>query len=318
MENYSILNYIGSKKTLLNFIDIVLIKINKKYKNKLNNLIFFDGFSGTGIVGKYFNNKYKYITYSNDLEYYSYLINYTNLKINYSNNLKYYIELLDKLQKPVNEFNMLITNNYSPFGESKRMFWTIENANKCDAIMEQINLLKNNLQITNDEYIFLLSSLLVVMDKVANTACVYEAYLKEFKKTAKNIFHLIPIHTNENINNIEINKVFNLDINNNELMNIKYDIDINNNTFSIKSNKKGNDKVCPQKIGQLSIENFTKKIYYEITNEKDPNYLLNTNEIKQLILNNPCKLFKLYYNNLFCCDNLIYIKENIKSIIDII
>ena len=26
------------------------------------------------------------------------------------------------------------------------------------------------------------------MDKVANTACVYEAYLKQFKKTSKNIF----------------------------------------------------------------------------------------------------------------------------------
>jgi hypothetical protein len=85
-------------------------------------------------------------------------------------------------------------------------------------------------------------------------------------------------------------------------------IDDYKKTYSIKSNKKYNDKVCPQKIGQLSIEKFTEKIYLKITKEKDPEYLLNIQQAKQLILNNPQKLFKMYYKNLFCCDNLIYIK----------
>ena len=45
MENINAtLNYIGSKKSLLDFIDNVLIKVNKKL-NK-DNITFFDGFAG--------------------------------------------------------------------------------------------------------------------------------------------------------------------------------------------------------------------------------------------------------------------------------
>ena len=213
----SILNYIGSKKSLLEFLDIVIKKVNKKINKNSNEILFFDGFAGTGIVSKYFNYKYNYKIYSNDVEYYSYLINYSNLKINYNDKLKKYIEELDNLQKPNDENYLLITKNYSPFGENKRMFWTIENANKCDAIIEYIK----QSDVTQDEYIFLISSLLISMDKVANTACVYEAYLKQFKKTSKNIFKLTPIHTNTDIKNIENNKVFNLDIND---LHLEYDI----------------------------------------------------------------------------------------------
>ena len=48
-------NYIGSKKSLLDFINIPLSKIVETYKK---DVIMLDGFAGTGIVGMYFQNKY--------------------------------------------------------------------------------------------------------------------------------------------------------------------------------------------------------------------------------------------------------------------
>jgi hypothetical protein len=90
----------------------------------------------------------------------------------------------------------------------------------------------------------------------------------------------------------------------------------NNITYSLKSNKNGN-KVCPQNIGQISRKKFTENVYYKLTDEEDPDYILENDSIKEFILKHPKKLFKLYYKNLFCCDNLIHIKMNKKTVIDI-
>ena len=61
------LNYIGSKKTLIPFIEKV-INDNISYKED-SRLIFGDLFAGTGIVGQTFSDRFKII--SNDVEYYS-------------------------------------------------------------------------------------------------------------------------------------------------------------------------------------------------------------------------------------------------------
>jgi adenine-specific DNA-methyltransferase len=291
------LNYIGSKKSLLDFIDNVLIKVNQKLsKNKKDNITFFDGFAGTGIVGKYFNYKYNYINIANDLEYYSYIINYSNLKVNYTNKLKNHILELDKLTKPKN--NLLITNNYSPAGELNRMFWTIENANKGDAIMEELNTLKINNNINNDEYLFLVSSLIISIDKVANTASVYEAYLKQFKKTAQNIFKLNPIHTNENINNIKNNKVYNLDINSDTILNNEYDIVYLDPPYN--SRQYGSNYNCLNYIAKYDkdleiygksglIKNYNKSKYCSKTFAR--------NTFEELIKNIKSKYILISYNN---------------------
>lgn len=296
MENINAtLNYIGSKKSLLDFIDNVLIKVNKKL-NK-DNITFFDGFAGTGIVGKYFNNKYNYISIANDLEYYSYIINYSNLKVNYTDKLKNLIEKLNKLEKPKSNDNLLITNNYSPAGELNRMFWTIDNSNKADAIMEYLINLKNKNEIDNDEYIFLVSSLIISMDKVANTASVYEAYLKQFKKTAQNIFELKPVHINRNINNIDNNRVYNLDINNVILDN---DIDIVYLDPPYNARQYGSNYNCLNYIAKYNkdlelygksglIKNYNKSKYCSKQFAK--------NTFEELINNIKSKYILISYNN---------------------
>jgi adenine-specific DNA-methyltransferase len=212
------LNYIGSKKTLIEFLEIPIKKI---ISNNDNVLTLLDGFAGTGIVGMYFKNKYKNLkVIANDLEYYSYIINYAQLCVPYTNKLKdLIIKLNQEIQKPIvlkDDFK-LISDNYSLKGTEKRMFWTEENATICDHIMY---LLKNE-DINDDEYKFLLASLLCSMDKVANTASVYGAFLKKFKSSANNRIELKPIHNNEFENN---SKVFNVDINSNDILDKEYDI----------------------------------------------------------------------------------------------
>ena len=212
------LNYIGSKKTLIEFLDIPIKKIisndNKPYT-------LLDGFAGTGIVGMYFKNKYNNLkVIANDLEYYSYIVNYSQLCVPYSNKLKELINKInEEIKKPIvlkDDFK-LITNNYSLKGEEKRMFWTEENANICDYIMYYIK----NEDITEDEYKFLLGSLLCSMDKVANTASVYGAFLKNFKATASVKMELKPIHTNDFKN---YGEVYNVDINSTTILDKIYDI----------------------------------------------------------------------------------------------
>jgi len=53
------------------------------------------------------------------------------------------------------------------------MYFSDENALKCDAIRTKIEKWKKEERITEDEYYFLKASLLESTDKVANTASVY-------------------------------------------------------------------------------------------------------------------------------------------------
>ena len=64
------MNYIGSKYSLMDFLTETIATVAGTQTNK----VFADLFAGTGVVGKTFKEKgYKVI--SNDIQYYSYVIN---------------------------------------------------------------------------------------------------------------------------------------------------------------------------------------------------------------------------------------------------
>jgi len=63
---------------------------------------------------------------------------------------------------------------------------------KCDAIRSKIEEWNTSGKITEDEYFFLITSLLEAIDKVANTASVYGAFLKKLKKSAEKQLELKP------------------------------------------------------------------------------------------------------------------------------
>lgn len=64
---------------------------------------------------------------------------------------------------------------------------------KIDAIRMQIELWHSLGLINLDEYFFLIASLLESADKVANTASVYEAYLKKIKPSANKELIITPL-----------------------------------------------------------------------------------------------------------------------------
>lgn len=142
-------------------------------------MVFCDLFAGTGIVGRIFRPYVKKVI-SNDIEYYSYVLNRNYI----GNHFEFEIEVF------INELNALsgkkgfIFENYSEGGKAGRNYFTLENGQKIDAIRLEIEGWKTNGAISEDQYFFLLASLLESADKVANTASVYGAYLKHIKKSA--------------------------------------------------------------------------------------------------------------------------------------
>lgn len=217
------MNYIGSKLSLLEFLEESIDKVVDK-----NCGTFCDLFAGTGIVGSYFKKKgYKVI--ANDIQYYSYVLNrhyignhkeltFSKLanefpelkKIEIVNRKKYVCDFLSELKGKKG----FIYKNYCLGGtkdkEEPRQYFSDENGMRCDAIRQKIEKWKKEKLISNDEYYFLITTLVESIDKYANTASVYGAFLKKLKKTAQNNLILKPA---ELIINDQEHEVFNDDIN---------------------------------------------------------------------------------------------------------
>lgn len=192
------MNYIGSKLSILNYIDETIQDFTGIQDDK--DIVFCDIFAGTSSVGKYFKNK-GYNVISNDIQYYSYVnakhyiennkkIEFKKIKQNGINNIFEYLNKLDD-QKG------FIYKNYTISGtknqEYQRQYFTEENAIKIDSIRNKIEDWKNNGILEENEYYYLLTCLLEAADKVANTASVYEAFLKKIKKSASKTINLTPL-----------------------------------------------------------------------------------------------------------------------------
>lgn len=217
------MNYIGSKKTIIDFISE---SIHKVAGNKP--LEFCDIFAGTGTVGAYFK-KQGYRIISNDLQHYAYSINrhliQNHLEMPFDGliNIIPFLQSFDIKQRKdivcdyltnIDGIEGFIYKNYSPasinYSEYERMYFTEENAKKCDGIRQKIEEWYQTNVITENEYYFLLSSLINSADKHANVLSVYGAFLKKFKNKALKPFKLIPT---ELIINDQEHKVYNMDSN---------------------------------------------------------------------------------------------------------
>lgn len=206
------MNYIGSKFSILNFIDET-IKDFVKVENK--KIIFCDIFSGTASVGKYFKKK-GYNIISNDIEYYSFITAKHFIENNHTINFNKLKETgIDDVFEYLNNLEGkkgFIYNNYSLEGtkgkEYERQYFTSSNAMKIDAIRMCIEEFKNKKLLEDNEYYYLLASLIESSDKIANTASVYEAFLKKVKKSAEKPLLLEPVEIlkSDNTKNVVYNK----------------------------------------------------------------------------------------------------------------
>ena len=200
------MNYIGSKHKLSSFI---FESVTKTCGADLSQKVFCDLFAGTGIVGRIFRPHVKKII-SNDVEYYSYVLNRNYI----GNNFEFDSQSLLKELNALSGKQGFIFENYSEGGTAGRNYFTLENGQKIDAIRLQIGDWKKMDSISEDQYFFLLASLLESADKVANTASVYGAYLKHIKKSASRPLKLEPaLFSNKTDDHSQKNEVFQMDAN---------------------------------------------------------------------------------------------------------
>lgn len=200
------MRFIGCKNNLLANIEEL---VNNKCKNSKS---LCDLFSGTGTVGSYFKNKYKII--SNDILYFSYVLQKgyieTNEKIEFKK-LKEFLkcddvyEYLNNLNYKEFDGNKCIADRYSPIGN--RMYLREENAIKIDYMRTLIEEWCSNNIISDTEYYYLIACIIQEVPSVSNISGTYGAFLKEWDKRCFKDFKIYPLEININKhNNICYNK----------------------------------------------------------------------------------------------------------------
>ena len=192
--------------------------------------MFCDLFAGTGAVGEHFKKK-GYSIIANDLQYYSYVINrhrvgnsaqlsfaglsreipdlskISDPTVSSLDSIKIVCRYLEGL-RPIKGF---LYKSYSPGGTGgERLYFSDDTSMRCDSIRQKIEEWRVAGEISQDEYYSLLCSLIESIDKYANTASVYGAFLKKLKKSAAREFSLQP--TPWIIDKLQ-HQVFNQDIN---------------------------------------------------------------------------------------------------------
>jgi adenine-specific DNA-methyltransferase len=189
------MHYIGSKERLIPFLKKEIQNVSGNLEDKT----FCDLFAGTGIVGRSFSEDVLHVS-SNDIEYYSFIINHAYLK---TTSLIDYQEQLNTLNTLI-EKKGLIYRHYSLGGGENRNYFSNENAKKIDAIREEIELWHNNNIIDKERYYLLLATLIEAVTYISNTASIYSAFLKKLKKTAQVPLHLKALHVSIDNSNHEV------------------------------------------------------------------------------------------------------------------
>jgi len=188
------MRYLGSKAKLLNTIENIIDKYD------IDGYTFGDLFAGTSCVGDYFKGRYK--VQANDFLYFSYVISMAKLNnagapsfLNFIKKYKMNIfEWFNSLEFNA-DVNYFIYNNYTPIAERK--FFTEDNGKKIDGIRIKIEELYREQTISENEYFFLLASLIESSTRFSNTSGTYEAFLKFWDSRANKDFILEPLEMNE-------------------------------------------------------------------------------------------------------------------------
>lgn len=192
------MRFIGNKESIADQIE-ALIESKTTSGDKLT---LFDAFCGTGSVadklkGKYniiINDNLKWATVYTAGRLYAPTCHFDRLGI----------DPFEYLNQRTDEVRGFIYKTYAPT-ESKRMYFTPENAARIDYFRNQIEEWNRNGLLTEPEYMYLLSCLIESVSKVSNTAGVYGAFLKKWDGRAlKPIEFIKPPYNSNTPCNIEI------------------------------------------------------------------------------------------------------------------
>lgn len=172
------MRYLGSKETLIDAIKLLL----QNHNLLQNHLVFFDAFCGMGAVADGMKPIYDHIVINDSLKCATI---FTRGKL-YANRCTFERLGFDPftfLNENSNMIHGFFYQNYS-LGGSERMYFSEENAGRIDYFRMQIEEWKENSQISEKEYVYLLACLLESVSDVSNTAGVYGAFLKHWDKRA--------------------------------------------------------------------------------------------------------------------------------------
>ena len=187
------LRYIGGKRHLLDNI------VNEIQSATENVCTVIDIFSGSGMVSMCLKNL-GYNVIGNDFLYFAYVLGRGTIALNQIPSFQKlgienpldYLNSLKFDDTNISIENCFMYQNYSPHDNIKRMYFQNNNALKIDIIRLTIEEWKTKSLINDDEYFYLLASLIASIPYVSNIAGVYGAYLKHWDARTYNSLELKP------------------------------------------------------------------------------------------------------------------------------
>lgn len=192
-DNYlknNLIAYIGNKRRLLPFIENAFLNILEEDKNIKTALDLFAGSGSVSRLLKTLNLK----VYSNDWEYYSYILNYAHICINekdvknmfkHTGGVENTINIINNI-KTIDDKDRYISKYYAPLDDNnpdlknERLFYTQYNATRIDIIRHNIEELYKNKVINKKEYYYLLASIIYEGATHTNTSGVFKAFHSGF------------------------------------------------------------------------------------------------------------------------------------------
>ena len=190
---------IGSKYKMLESIMSII------QKDGITGKTFFDVFCGGTSVGRFF--KRKFLITSNDILYFSYVFQKALINLNSYPNFEglNFIAIENKeneerVSKVLEYLNSIkgskgfIYQHYTPASKIsdgvERMYFSEFNGEKIDAVRMKIEEWFKNNNINENEYFYLIASLLLAVQKIANISGTYGTYNKIWDARAKKTLKL--------------------------------------------------------------------------------------------------------------------------------
>ncbi len=201
--------YLGSKYRLLDFLtDTILSRVPEID-------VFVDLFAGTGVVGNSFRAHASTVI-ANDLLFSNYVVNRAYLT---SSKATVDLDVVGVLVEELNHCTPAQGYVCANYGDT---YFTKHNAARIDAIREAIESLYVARRCSEQERFILLTSLLLAVDKAANTVGQYDAFLKHIDNRESAGKHLVDSNVHKtlrlrvpeiDLNGNDGNEVYNEDAN---------------------------------------------------------------------------------------------------------
>lgn len=185
------MRFIGNKELIASEIKVLLTTQGLTYRG----LTLFDAFCGTGAISDALKDSFDII--SNDMLKWCSIYTKGRVCANDCNFENLGFDPFEYFNSNSNTIKGFMYETYSP-GGSERMYFTAANAGRIDYFRITIEEWKNSNNINENEYSYLLASLIESVSLVSNTAGVYGAFLKHWDSRAlKSIdFKKVPFNTN--------------------------------------------------------------------------------------------------------------------------